>query len=173
MLEGLAQSDDDDIEPAIYYEAGPFVHPRDFYLLSFNRAKQPTHEIEVGMLKPLFALGAGTARPKVRAYTSGLEKLYRISLYPKMGRVHDFMQQYLALQGNSGPSHTAVAAAFQGSSVTHKSLFVENLLISVNSLEPPENKYETIEMYDLLYDLAEGEVDDFLRKALRLLWIKV
>ncbi|EQL35492.1 hypothetical protein BDDG_12168 [Blastomyces dermatitidis ATCC 18188] len=86
---------------------------------------------------------------------------------------NDFMQQYLALQGNSGPSHTAVAAAFQGSSVTHKSLFVENLLISVNSLEPPENKYETIEMYDLLYDLAEGEVDDFLRKALRLLWIKV
>ncbi|KMW67532.1 hypothetical protein BDDG_12169 [Blastomyces dermatitidis ATCC 18188] len=64
MLEGLAQSDDDDIEPAIYYEAGPFVHPRDFYLLSFNRAKQPTHEIEVGMLKPLFTLGAGTARPK-------------------------------------------------------------------------------------------------------------
>ncbi|KLJ05688.1 hypothetical protein EMPG_10867 [Blastomyces silverae] len=55
MLERLAQSDDDDIEPAIYYEAGPFVGPRDFLfcLLSLNKAKQPTHEIGIGMLKLL------------------------------------------------------------------------------------------------------------------------
>ncbi|EFW14640.1 hypothetical protein D8B26_007012 [Coccidioides posadasii str. Silveira] len=56
MLERLGQSDDDDIEPTLYFEAGPFTDPQDFYLLSLNQAKEPEQPFHKGMWKLLYLL---------------------------------------------------------------------------------------------------------------------
>ncbi|EEQ32596.1 hypothetical protein McanMca71_004043 [Microsporum canis] len=53
MLERLGQGDDDDIEPALYFEAGPFTDPQDFYLLSLDRTKEPEKNLHRGLRRLL------------------------------------------------------------------------------------------------------------------------
>ncbi|WEW59813.1 hypothetical protein PRK78_005293 [Emydomyces testavorans] len=47
MLEQM--KDDDEDEMAIYFEAGPFLEAKNFYLLSLNRAKEPENPVHKGM----------------------------------------------------------------------------------------------------------------------------
>lgn len=252
MLQRLEQSDDDGDEPALYFDAGPFADPQDFYHLSLDRATEPEESIHKGMHKllrlflrwipkpqrPVFVLthpdlnfqnvlvsengrvqglidwDGVAAVPRLvgnEKYPSWLTRDWDPAMYAwneEMERgieqdtlwedspetlvshrreYNDLMKRYLSLQERSLPP---CASAVRESSVTQRSLFVENLLIAAenplcrfdilakfvqkivelgreNSLDCASNKYGHLEVYDLTDHLAAGEMEQGMLNFLR------